>query len=77
MLDEPFAGLDQQQARSFESLLGSLQRHGQTIILTTHDPELVKRLEAPTIHLRDGRLASQVNIPEEPICRPRLKLHET
>jgi len=76
LLDEPFAGLDLQQAEAFESLLGSLQRRGQTIILSSHDPQLAERLDAPSIHLRDGRLENHVTFTEKPLCRPRLKMHE-
>ncbi len=76
LLDEPFAGLDPLQAGSFESLLSSLQRRGQTIILTTHDPKLAERLEAPTIHLHEWRLANQSTSLEKQQCRPRLKMHE-
>jgi len=76
LLDEPFAGLDTEQAEAFESLLGSLQRRGQTIILSSHDPQLAERLDAPTIQLRDGRLENQASYSEKPLCRPRLKMHE-
>jgi len=76
LLDEPFAGLDQDQMRSFEVLLGSLQRRGQTIILTTHDVSLESRLEAPSIYLQDGRLGLQKHDTEMHTCLPRLKMHE-
>jgi len=76
LFDEPFAGLDVRQAATLESLLGSLQRRGQTIILTTHDPKLAERLDAPSLHLHDGRLERSLTDTENPLCRPRLKMHE-
>lgn len=76
LLDEPFAGLDREQAHSFESLLGTLQRHGQTIILTTHDADLEARLDSPSIYLQDGRIGLQKHDTETQTCLPRLKMHE-
>lgn len=75
LLDEPFAGLDHDQAQSFESLLGGMQRRGQTIILTTHDAELESRLKAPSVHLVNGRIGTCKNYTETHLCQPRLKMH--
>ncbi len=54
--DEPTGNLDSRQARRLLALLGEMNRLGATVVVATHDEELVARFPAPSLVLREGRL---------------------
>jgi cell division transport system ATP-binding protein len=54
--DEPTGNLDQRQARRLMALLGELNRAGTTVVVATHDEEMVARNPAPSLRLEGGRL---------------------
>jgi len=54
--DEPTGNLDTRQARRLLALLRELNRLGATVVVATHDDDLVARFPAPALVLRDGRL---------------------
>jgi cell division transport system ATP-binding protein len=54
--DEPTGNLDQRQARRLLALLTEMNRAGTTVVVATHDEELVARHPAPSLWLHDGRL---------------------
>jgi ABC-2 type transport system ATP-binding protein len=60
VLDEPFAGLDPEQARHVCTLLESCTRHG-AVLLATHRLDLVERLAPRCTALYRGRLAGTLN----------------
>jgi cell division transport system ATP-binding protein len=54
--DEPTGNLDSRQARRLLALLQEMNRLGTTVVVASHDQELVARFPAPALHLADGRL---------------------
>jgi len=54
--DEPTGNLDARQARRLLALLKEMNRLGTTVVVASHDEELVSRFPAPALHLSDGRL---------------------
>jgi cell division transport system ATP-binding protein len=54
--DEPTGNLDSRQARRLLALLSEMNRLGATVVVATHDEELVGRFPAPSLVLHDGRL---------------------
>ena len=55
-LDEPFEGIDAVTSRTIKDLLGTLQRRGATLILTSHIMEVVEKLCPLIAILDEGRL---------------------
>jgi len=56
LADEPTANLDSKTGGQILSLLQNLhQNHGRTIIIATHDPQIISKHEA-VIHLADGQV---------------------
>ena len=58
MLDEPTFGQDRARADALLALIDELHRGGTTVIVVTHDPDLVARHATHIAAVRDGRLAS-------------------
>jgi len=56
VLDEPTSGLDPRGARQIVSLLKTLHRKGRTIVLISHDMDLVAEVAQRVIVLNRGRL---------------------
>ena len=54
--DEPTGNLDTRQARRLLALLAEMNRLGTTVVVATHDEELVGRFPAPRLILQHGRL---------------------
>jgi cell division transport system ATP-binding protein len=54
--DEPTGNLDTHQARRLLALLREMNRLGTTVVVATHDEDLVARFPAPALLLQDGRL---------------------
>lgn len=57
VLDEPTAGLDPNAARSTMDILQHLREHGRTLVLISHDMDLVANLATHVVVMRDGRVA--------------------
>jgi cell division transport system ATP-binding protein len=58
LADEPTGSLDAESAGVIMAFLDDFHSRGATIILATHDKELIKKRGARVMHLRDGRLWS-------------------
>jgi putative ABC transport system ATP-binding protein len=57
LADEPTGNLDHATASEIVSLLDKIHRElGTTVIMVTHDEEIVRQVADRVIHLRDGRL---------------------
>ncbi len=65
ILDEPTAGQDWGHLQRLMDFLVTLNRHGATILLITHDYELVYRYAQRVIVLQDGRVALDGRIQKE------------
>ena len=59
VLDEPTAGLDVRGARDVMALVEQMHKDGKTIIMVTHDMELVMKYCNLVIVLKDGKVAYQ------------------
>jgi len=55
LADEPTGNLDSLMARQIMDLIELINRHGTTIILVTHDPELARRAHR-NVHVMDGQV---------------------
>ncbi|MHA1564679.1 MAG: ABC transporter ATP-binding protein [Alphaproteobacteria bacterium] len=53
LLDEPLAGLNQQEARAMADLIADLSHQGQTILLIEHNLREVMRI-CPTLYVQDN-----------------------
>lgn len=58
LADEPTGSLDSESAGVIMAFLDDFHNRGATIVLATHDKELIKKSGARVVHLRDGRLWS-------------------
>jgi putative ABC transport system ATP-binding protein len=57
LADEPTGNLDKKNGQKITQMLQMLKANGKTIIVATHDPEIIQ-LADQTLCLEDGRLAS-------------------
>jgi len=58
--DEPTGNLDTLNSREIVDLLSKINEFGTTIVLVTHDREIVNRLRKRVITLEDGKISSDV-----------------
>lgn len=57
ILDEPTVGIDAKHKEDFLKLLGHLNRdHGISILIISHEMELIKNYVTKTVYLKEGRL---------------------
>lgn len=54
--DEPTGNIDATMGKKILHLFGELHRHGTTVLIATHDRELVKSFQYPCLYLDKGRL---------------------
>lgn len=65
LADEPTGNLDEASGEAIvEMLFGLRDRHGSTLILVTHAPELARRCDR-TVRLRDGRIEGRLEAAAE------------
>jgi cell division transport system ATP-binding protein len=57
LADEPTSNVDQDMALRIYRLFVELNRLGTTLLIATHDQDLVARSGRPSLHLEDGRLS--------------------
>jgi cell division transport system ATP-binding protein len=62
--DEPTGNLDAAQARRLLALLIELNRIGTTVVVATHNEDLLARHPAPALRLQAGRLVEAPGTPE-------------
>ena len=58
LADEPTGSLDSESAGVIMAFLDDFHSRGATIVLATHDRELIKKSGTRVVHLREGRLWS-------------------
>jgi cell division transport system ATP-binding protein len=63
LADEPTGSLDAASAQTILDLLKKFHRRGATVVIATHDRELIRETGGRVIFLDQGRLASSTIIP--------------
>lgn len=63
LADEPTGSLDPESAGVIMAFLDDFHSRGATVIIATHDHELIQKGSGRVLHLRDGRLLSNSSIP--------------
>ncbi len=63
LADEPTGNLDSASSYEILALFQDLHRHGSTILLVTHEPEIAHHAQR-VVHFRDGRLVRSENIDQ-------------
>ncbi|MCL4836532.1 MAG: cell division ATP-binding protein FtsE [Thermoanaerobaculia bacterium] len=63
LADEPTGNLDPDLARQIVLLLLDCQRRGTTVVMATHDRELIRRIGQRVLTLDRGRLAQDETLP--------------
>jgi cell division transport system ATP-binding protein len=58
LADEPTGSLDRESAGIIMAYLDEFHSRGATVVLATHDKELIKKSDARVVQLRDGGLSS-------------------
>jgi cell division transport system ATP-binding protein len=66
LADEPTSNVDQEMALRIYRLFVELNRLGTTIIIATHDQDLVARSGRPSLHLENGRIGWRA--PQGPVA---------
>jgi cell division transport system ATP-binding protein len=64
LADEPTGNVDPAMSLRLLRLFVELNRLGTTVLIATHDEDLVARANRPTLHLEQGRLVEAAD--EEP-----------
>lgn len=62
--DEPTGNLDHENAVSIMKLLESIHEQGTTVIVITHDLELVRMMNKRTVHMAGGEIVSDSGAEE-------------
>jgi len=62
--DEPTGNLDPKTAREIVDLLVKINEEGTTVILTTHNKDLVNKLKRRVVTLEDGKVISDKKVGE-------------
>jgi cell division transport system ATP-binding protein len=57
LADEPTGNVDHEMALRLFRLFVELNRLGATVLIATHDQDLVARSNRPVLHLENGRLS--------------------
>jgi cell division transport system ATP-binding protein len=68
--DEPTGNLDPKHSWDIVMLLEKINKHGTTVIMTTHNQEILNKLKRRVIKLDHGRVVSDgigVNISDESV----------
>lgn len=60
LADEPTGNVDESSAIKLLHLFSELNKMGTTVLVATHQRNLVERLEKPSLHLKKGRLITSM-----------------
>ena len=64
LADEPTGSLDQESAEAVFDLLKRFYEHGATVIIATHDTELIRNTGGRVIILKQGCIETDTKIPK-------------
>jgi len=65
LADEPTGNVDEAMAVRILRLFSELNRVGATVLIASHDTDLVARAGMPVLRIEDGRLAPQADFATE------------
>ena len=60
--DEPTGNVDAAMGKKIMHLLCELNNHGTTVLVATHDRELINSFKYPEIHINDGKITKTENL---------------
>ena len=60
--DEPTENLDPKHAWDIVAILEKINRHGTTVLLTTHNQEIVNKLKRRVLTIEKGRVVSDKSV---------------
>jgi energy-coupling factor transport system ATP-binding protein len=63
-LDEPTRGMDREAKARLANELRNRARHGQAVVVATHDPEFAAACAARAVLLADGRVIADASASE-------------
>ena len=66
LADEPTGNVDPEMALRIFRLFVDLNRLGTTVLIATHDQDLIARSGKPVLHLEHGRIAHRAAQPTQP-----------
>ncbi len=70
LADEPTGNLDSELAREIFDLFVEINRRGTTIVLATHDRDMIARVGRRVLSLAHGRVVGDVTLETEPASPP-------
>jgi cell division transport system ATP-binding protein len=71
LADEPTGNLDPQNSEAVMALLGEINRGGTTVIICSHDREMVDRMQKRVIEINDGCLVRDDSVGSYiSLCQP-------
>ncbi len=59
LADEPTGNLDPVTSRKIAEILEQINKLGTTVVIATHDPEVIKHLKCRQIKISDGKIISE------------------
>lgn len=65
LADEPTGNLDLDRSYDIMQLLQNIAKHGSTVLIATHDTNLINRFKARVVKLTNGKIESDKNINEK------------
>jgi cell division transport system ATP-binding protein len=65
LADEPTGNLDLERSYDIMQLLQNIARQGSTVLVATHDINLINRFKARVVKLKNGKVESDININEK------------
>lgn len=65
LADEPTGNLDLERSYDIMQLLQNIARQGSTVLVATHDVNLINRFKARVVKLKNGKVESDININEK------------
>ena len=71
ILDEPTSGLDLRHMQEVAMTLQNLQQMGKTVLVITHDYELIVSCCTHVLHLESGKVQEQYRLDQEGFKRLR------